>query len=457
MLLLTSDLWHQVFDPLAASRGDLVRTQFHARLDHNLPADPASAYNNVAGRANNLEVKLAGTGLVGDNLAATLSAARGDALYAQILFLFLGLPGAVLAGLLTATVANASASRRRREQAILRTRGATTRQLVRLALAETVLVATIGSAVGLALAAIIGATTFHNASFGATTTSAIMWAAGSVIAGFVIAASAIAWPASKDARRLTVATARQTVGREQQPRWTRYGIDLWTLALGGLIFWLTGRGGYKLVLAPEGVPSISVNYWTFAGPALLWIGAGLFAWRISELVLRRGRAPLTVGVRPLTGVLASTVAATMSRQRKLLSRGVVLIALTASFAASTAVFNATYEQQANVDALLTNGADVTVTVAPTAIITAAYAQELKKIDGVSHVEPIQHRFAYVGNDLQDLYGINPTTIASATKLQNAFFKGGTVKQLMTTLAQRPDNIIVSAETVKDFQLEVCLT
>ena len=44
---------------------------------------------------------------------------------------------------------------------------------------------------------------------------------------------------------------------------------------GGLVFWLTGRGGYQLVLAPEGVPTISVSYWAFAGPALLWSGAEL--------------------------------------------------------------------------------------------------------------------------------------------------------------------------------------
>ena len=41
-----------------------------------------------------------------------------------------------------------------------------------------------------------------------------------------------------------------------------------------------------------------------------------------------------------------------------------LVGLTAAFAASTAVFNATYQQQAEADARLTNGADVTVTESP---------------------------------------------------------------------------------------------
>ena len=43
--------------------------------------------------------------------------------YSQILFLFLGLPGAALAAALTAVIAGAGAVRRRREQALLRTRG----------------------------------------------------------------------------------------------------------------------------------------------------------------------------------------------------------------------------------------------------------------------------------------------------------------------------------------------
>jgi putative ABC transport system permease protein len=74
------------------------------------------------------------------------------------------------------------------------------------------------------------------------------------------------------------------------------------------------------------------------------------------------------------------------------------------------------------------------------------------VPGVASVEPLQHRFAYVGSDLQDLYGVRPQSIGAAGKLQNGWFQGGTAKQLMDTLARRPDGILVSAETVKDFQL-----
>ena len=41
VVLLDEAVWHQAFDPLAASRPDLVRNQAHVRLRHDLPADPA--------------------------------------------------------------------------------------------------------------------------------------------------------------------------------------------------------------------------------------------------------------------------------------------------------------------------------------------------------------------------------------------------------------------------------
>jgi putative ABC transport system permease protein len=452
VVLLPAARWHTLFDPLAAARPELVNTQIHARLAHHLPTDPSAAYSQVSGQARNLEVKLAGAGIVGDNLAATLGAARADALYAQILFLFLGLPGAVLAGLLTAAVAGAGAERRRKEQALLRARGATSRQLTRLGGIEAAVVGVTGAAAGLGVALALGKVMFGTVGFGATTVAAAAWAAGSAAVGFLIAAATVAVPAWRDSRRVTVAAGRRTVGRAGAPRWARYGLDLMLLAAGALVFWLTGRGGYKLVLAPEGVPTISVSYWAFAGPALLWSGAGLFAWRVADLLLGRGRPAMRRLLRPVAGTLAGTVAASMSRQRRLLARALVLVALTTAFAASTAVFNATYRQQADVDARLTNGADVTVTQSPGSDVGPSGGAALAKVPGVRSVEPVQHRFAYVGADLQDLYGVRTGTIVNATKLQDAYFQGGTARQLMTTLASRPDSILVSAETVKDFQL-----
>jgi putative ABC transport system permease protein len=453
VLLVPAGRWHALFDPLARARPDLVRSQVHARLARRLPADPAAASTSVSAAARNLEARLAGAGLVGDNLGAALAAARSDALYAQVLFVFLGLPGAVLAGLLTAAVAGAGRERRRREQALLRARGLATGRLVRLALAEAALVGVLGAAAGLAAAVAIGYLAFGTASFGATRLAAAGWAGAAALTGLAIAGATVALPARREARTATVHAARQPLGRPGRPGWARLGLDLWLLAASGVVFWLTSRGGYQLVLAPEGVPTISVSYWAFAGPALLWTGTGLLAWRLADAALARGRGPLRWAARPLAGGLAGTVAATLSRQRRLLTRSLVLVALTLAFAISTAVFNSTYRQQAEIDARLTNGADVTVTEPPGAAVGPQAAAALTDIPGVRAVEPLQHRFAYVGSDLQDLYGVRPGTVVDATSLQDAYFAGGTARALIGRLASQPDGVLVSAETVRDFQLQ----
>ena len=262
----------------------------------------------------------------------------------------------------------------------------------------------------------------------------------------------IAGPLWRDARRVSVAEGRLQADRVWRHR-VRVPLALALLAASAAVFNRTSSQGYNLVLAPEGVSAISVSYWAFLGPALLWLGAALLTSELALAALRRGRRLTSRLLRPIAGELAPTVAASMRRQRRLLARGVVLVALTAAFAVSTAAFNETYQQQAHVDALLTNGADVTVTGASRTGLSPDLVARVQATHGVGRVEPLAHRYAYVGTDLQDLYGVRPDTIVGATRLQDAYFVGGTAHDLMAGLAGSPDGVLVSAETVKDFQLQ----
>ncbi|MFY9914641.1 MAG: FtsX-like permease family protein [Nocardioidaceae bacterium] len=454
VVLLPSDTFSTKYAGLASSRPDLIHTQIHVGRSDALPNDPASAYTSESGQAHNLEATTAGAGVVGDNLGTALGAAREDAAYSQVLFLFLGGPGAVLAGALSAAVSSSGATRRRREQAILRIRGASARQLRRLIAVETALTASLGGIVGLGVAALIGLTTFGSASFGAGSSS-LFWAAVAVALGAVIAVAVIWWPARRDLAATSTVSALVTVPRRSRPRWLGYGLDLVLLATAALIFWLTGRNNnYALVLAPEGVPTISVNYWAFLAPALGWLGATLLAWRLSDALLSRGRGLVARVLRPAAGNLAGISASMMSRQRTVITRSVVLIGLSLAFAASTATFNSTYRQQAEADAQLTNGADVTVTESPGNAVPPSYATKLAGLPGVRSVEPLQHRFAYVGADLQDLYGINASTIGQATSLQDAYFQGASAATVLSRLSSTPNGVLVSAETVLDYQLKL---
>jgi putative ABC transport system permease protein len=454
VVLLPLGEWHRVYDPVAAAKPDAVHLQIHAELDPTLPSDPSAAFAEALARARNLEARLAGGATVGNNLAAQLDAARTDATYAELLFLLLGVPAAILAALLTGVLGASGGGRRRREQALLRIRGASPRRLLGLAAVEAGVIGLAGVAAGFGGAALAGRLAFGTARFGATTGQSIAWGAAAAAAGLLVAAASIVVPAWRDARTLTVRRAQAVIGDVRGPWWSRTGLDIVLLAAAGLVFWQAVRNGYQVLLAPEGVPTISVSYFTLLAPVLLWAGATLFTWRIARWALAYGRRPLARALRPLAGALSSVVGASMSRQRRLLSRGLVLMGLTTAFAVSTAVFNATYEAQARVDAQLTNGADVTATTAAFAGLPKGVVNRVRSLPGVSTAEPMQHRYAYVGNDLQDLYGIHPATIGAATNLSDAFFAGGHASDVLATLAAHPDAALVSDETVRDFQLQL---
>ncbi len=453
VVMLPQRLFERIESPAPAAPSQLLATQIFASVDRALPSSPSAAFIDISGQARNLETRLAGGGLVGDNLGSALDGARADALYAQILFLFLGLPGAMIAGFLTAAIASAGSDRRRRDAALLRTRGASTRALVRIALSETAAATALGVGLGLGIALVVGQISFGTANFGAGTTAAALWASGAALVGSAIATMAIAVPAWRDARGLTVAGQRRQIGRrDRPPRWARYGLDCGLLIVSALVYRQASSNGYQLVLAPEGVPKVSVNWYALIAPAFAWIGAGLLSYRLADAFLDRGSRPLAVALRPLAGNLSMTVAATMRRGRGPLARSVALLALTAAFAASTAVFNSTYRQQAEVDARLSNGADVTVSESPGNPVGPGQGEKLASLAGVAGVEPLQHRFAYVGADLQDLYGVRADSIGSAASLQDAWFQGGSAAELIGKLADEPDSLLVSAETVTDFQL-----
>lgn len=210
----------------------------------------------------------------------------------------------------------------------------------------------------------------------------------------------------------------------------------------GRASWHSAAGGYQLVLAPEGVAKASLQLEAFVAPlALRLLGALLPKERLTRLL------------RLLGGPLSGVVAASLSRQRPLLTRGAALVALATAFAVSTSIFNATYNDQARVDAVLTNGADVTVTGNANAPAGERLAL-LKGLPGVADAQPLIHRFAYVGADLQDIFGIDAARFTDVSRLSDPYFKDLTATAALAKLQSRPDALFVSQETVNDYQLSL---
>ncbi|MDP8997040.1 MAG: ABC transporter permease, partial [Pseudomonadota bacterium] len=124
VLLLPPAQWAALFDQQLQDLPQTAQRQIHVLFNTSgLPQDPVAAYVQATGQSNNFLAKMAGEGVVTNNLAARLDGVRQDALFAKVLFLFLGVPGALVAMLLTMILVQASAERRRQEIGLMQLRG----------------------------------------------------------------------------------------------------------------------------------------------------------------------------------------------------------------------------------------------------------------------------------------------------------------------------------------------
>jgi putative ABC transport system permease protein len=449
VILVSNEVWQGFFDTQLETMPQTAMRQIHVSLNHTtLSGNPVAAFIDATGFANNLSAKLAGEGLIANNLAARLDGVRQDSLFAKVLFMFLGVPGALVAVLLTMLIVVSSADRRRRDIALLQLRGAAPLRIVSLVGVEAVVVGTVGSTIGILAGWLISK---HVMALPAGLPQ-FWWFAAAALCGFWAALLIFLTPSWVILNR----TASQNLQADDprstaSPAWKRLWLDVVFLVIAAGVFWQSSTTGYRVVTAPEGVATATVDYKAYLAPALMWLGLALLLMRSWTSFMLHGKAMLRGLIVPIAARFSPIVASAMSRDRKRIANGVVLVTLAFSFATSTSIFNATYEQQANVDATLTNGADVTVTGTVLAPASPAI-DKIKKVPGVSWAEPMQHRFAYVGTDLQDIYGIDPATIGKATAMSNAYFTSNDAKATLALLKATPNGVLVSDETVTDFQL-----
>src|SRR5438067_719826 len=174
-------------------------------------------------------------------------------------------------------------------------------------------------------------------------------------------------------------------------------------------------------------PTLSLSVYMFLAPALLWIGAALL------LVRLRGRlvawtAARAAGRRSTTP--AGFLLASAGRRGAALNRGLLVLGLLLAFGVNLGIFVATYDQQARIDAQLTLGADVVATAPPGAIARHALIGRVAAIPGATGVSAVDHSYAYVGPDLQDTFGVDPTTLTRGTSLRDSYFLGGSAAQML---------------------------
>jgi putative ABC transport system permease protein len=427
-----------------------VQWQVQVQVDpRGLGSTPGQAYTRAGQTLHRVERSLPGQVQFVDNLSDQLNTASGDALYAETLYIMLALPGALIALGLGYLAALGTVDRDRRELALLRARGATRRSVFVLAGIESVILGVVAGLLGLGAA--VAAVSLIVSGGVELTTGRVVIAGIACVALAIAGAAAARVSATASAIRASIAESRRGVGRERTPLWQRLYLDLLALALSGLIFWLTASTGFSAVVNPDSNPTLSLSVYMFFGPALLWLGATLL------LVRMRGRALAWLAARAAGGRATTPrgfLLQSAGRRGAPINRGLLVVGLLLAFGVDLGLFTATYDQQANVDAQLTLGADITATAPPGAVAARGVTARIRAVPGVGGATPVDHSYAYVGPDLQDTYGIDPNTITTATTLRDSYFLGGTVADVLGRLRARPDGILVSKETINDYSLRL---
>jgi putative ABC transport system permease protein len=431
-----------------AQRG--VQWQVHVQLDpRGLGSTPGQALTLAGQTAHRVERSLPGQVQFVDNLSDQLNTAASDALYAEALYIMLAVPGALAALGLAYLAALGTVERDRRDLALLRARGARRRDLLGVALAESSLIGLLAGVIGAGVA-LVAVSLLISGGVGLTPPRAAVIlgvCVGLAIAGAAAARLGATW----SVWRASVIDSRRSARREGKPIWQRLYLDLVALALSGLVYWLTASTGFSAVVNPDSNPTLSLSVYMFFAPALLWIGATLL------LVRLRGRALGWIAHRATAGRARNTMAflvASAGRRGSAINRGLIVVGLLLAFGVNLGIFTATYDQQTAVDAELTLGADVTATAPPGAIAQHNLQTKIARVAGVKGVSPIDHSYAYVGPDLQDTFGIDPNTITNATTLRDSYFLGAGAQQTIDRLRATPDGVLVSKETIGDYQLKV---
>lgn len=424
-----------------------VDREWHVRIDRAaLAGDPGQAQLQTSRLRLAIEKLYPGQLRVTDNLFNAIDLVKNDVLWAQILFVFLAIPGVLLAGYLSRYAAEALVEQQRREFALLRARGASAGQVLRIVATISAVVGAIGSIVGLVAGAITIAALFGTQLFASSNWrlwgSAILWC---LLAGLVISGVSGFLPARRMLRREIRSEQHQAHRSRSKPLWARMYLDIAALVAAVIVYKITQVNGFHPVLNAEGNPTLSLSFYTLLAPMLFWIGAVLVLVRAGAALLRRYTSKLGWLLRGLFGEIGSYAALMSSRRAQAMSKAAVIVALALSFGCSIALFSSTYTHQQEVDARLTLGADVKVTPRPGHVQTAAFTSTLNQIPGAADATPFKTTVAYVGSEIQDIFGVNVAGMRKVTSFSDTFFRPYSAQATLDKLAATPNGILISDE------------
>jgi len=453
------------FQAATATVGQAKKSQPLVELDiqlnrTRLQEDPGTALLQTRTVARTVSEISAGQTYLIDNASNTLQVARDDAAVAKRMFLFLGLPGALLAGFLAAYAGTILAAAQRREQALLRIRGANQGHLVRMLLYRTLALAGTGSVVGagiglLSVMAILGPGTLFSASLGALAVSAAI----SMGVGMAATALALYVPGRRSLRR-EISQERSEMMLSAIPAWRRLRLDVLLLAATvGAEVWALQTGAFN---APAGSVyagrAVSLPSHLLLAPVGVWIAGVLLSVRAFDALASRAHVPAAPHFgSPVWGSLVRS----LRRRSWSLAGGVAAVGLVVAFGTSLVIFTSSYDAAKAADSRFVVGSDVRVT--PSVLSVAphppSFASKLL-VPGVSAATPVVYKLQNAvlttsfNEDQKSLAAIDPASFRRVAALSDRFFVGSSTANALATLQRQPGGVLISEATAGDLKVAV---
>ncbi|HEX5926471.1 MAG TPA: FtsX-like permease family protein [Baekduia sp.] len=375
------------------------------------------------------------------------------------MFLFLGLPGALLAAFLAAYAGSILAGAQRREQANLRIRGADRGHLQRMLLYRTLAFAGAGSVLGVALgllsaAAVLGQDGLRSVAAADLGVSALTAAA----IGMVATALAMYVPGRRALRReISQERAELAPARALAHRRRLAGAAApAAAAVVAVLAWRAAAFDPPSTSVSAG-ESVSLPSDLLLAPLIAWFGGIAVAVRCAVALASRLRPPAAPRFgSPVSGTLIRS----LRRRSHALATGIAGVGLVVAFGTTLAIFAGTYDGAKAADARFVVGSDLRVvpSVLSPRPHPSSYASKLE-VAGIQAVTPVVSKLdnaVLIGPNDQDratLTAIDPGGFARVAALSDAFFAGGSAKQAIAALEARPPAVLVNAEAADGLSIE----
>ena len=423
-----------------------------------LRSDPGTALEQTKQIAAAIDRIGPGQGYLIDNISNALAVARDDAAVGKRMFLFLGLPGLLMATFLAAYAGRILAAAQRREHANLRVRGAHRGHLRRIALYQALAFAGAGSILGIALGlasamAILGWATFFETAPGELAVSGLI----AVGFGAVITALALYVPAHRSVSR-EVSQERQQMQAVDMPGWRRLRLDLALLVAAAIAEILAVRTG---ALDPpsgsvySGV-AISLPSQLLLAPLIAWVGGLLLCVRLLLAILARLPEPSSL---QFGSVIRGVLSRSLRRRSWAIATGTIGLGLVVAFGMSLATFAATYDAAKIADSRFVVGSDLRITpsILSARSYPGSYASQLT-VPSVSAATPVVfglENSVLIGpynQHSENLAAIDPATFARVAPLPDSLFVDRSGASIMATLRADPLGVLIDTQTADDLQV-----